>query len=225
MMDAKMPPSHKNPTYQCGTCQWYLSGYEGNNCKKIRGVDINTQACVEYSAPLADPFREIVAHDKYVDGINKAFGSPKFLIDDTAILTELRSYIVDENVITFNYGSQQDPEAIIKALQKTISFRARVSNILTTLIDMQHDFQELQEKATLWIFSKYAMIRELKNESMRKTAFDRIFPSSVSIQVKLKKLHATASHIDSKLDRNERTLETILNSINYSRRHIQGFQR
>lgn len=220
-----MPPPHKNPTLQCGSCQWYHSGFEGNNCKRTRGVDLITQACIEYTAPLADPFREIVAQDKYVDGINNAFTSSKFTIDSDAILTELRSYIVDESVITFNYGGQQDPDAIIKALQKTISFRARVSNILTTLIDLQHDFQELQEKATLWIFSKYALIRDLKNESMRKTAFDRIFPASVALQSKLKKLQATAAHIDSKLDRNERTLETILNSINYSRRNIQGFQR
>lgn len=204
-------PEAQVKNLKCGTCQWFMSGYGNNNCRNLRGVDITSVGCLEYTTILEDPFHEI-ASDKYIKSIRSNLASPKFKIDSTSLMEELKSYIVDASYLNQQYGSTQDLESIDRALRTIVAYRARVSNIYTTLIDLKYDHEELINQATLWIFSKYQMVRDLKNEMARKTALDRSLPESIPLSKNLEKLLTSSKYIDEKLTQNEFTFKAILSS-------------
>lgn len=223
-----MPAQHpeaeaKNIT--CGSCQWFTAGFKGRHCQKLRGVDHNTLACEEYILPLDDPF-VMVLQDKYIQGIRKELQSIRFKIDES-VSEELKSSIVeDDNIVKGKFGSKQDLEGIAVVLRNVIALRSRVSTIYTSLIDIKFEFDEMQSHCSLWLYSKYAqLMKDLKNETMRKAAFLRIVPEMIQVQSNIEKNIILAKYADDRLDANERTLTKILGSsekLYFSRERIGG---
>lgn len=207
----KVHPNAKSGTLVCGRCQWFASGFNGATCQKIRDVQIDTPACVEFKEYLEDQFHEVM-DDKYIHGVRESLRGNRFKLNEQAILEELRTYNLDHNLMQFTYGSTQDLESVGVAMRKIVAYRARVSSIYTSLIDMQHDLDEIMSQASLWLYSKYPMIRDLKNETQRKAAFDRLVPEQIFISKSISKLMATSKYVDEKLDSNERALGRILSS-------------
>ena len=172
---SEKPPQHPEAeakSMMCGSCQWFLAGFNGSNCQTDRLVDFDSLACREFTPPFNDPFQHII-QDKYIQGIREALRSHKFLID-SSILTEIRGYIVEDDFIKFKYGTKQDLESVNLTLKRIIQFRSRISTIYTSLIDIKYEFEELQNHCNLWLHAKYESIRELKNESMRKNGRDSL---------------------------------------------------
>lgn len=211
-MPKNMPQTHPDALSKglvCGGCQWYTSGFRGN-CQTIREVAVDTQACIEYTKVLKDVFFEILT-DKFLLGIRQELKHKKFLIAES-IFDELKGYVIDQDFDNFKYGSQQDLELLTKTLLKTVPLRARVSTIYTTLIDIQHDFDELIERAWMWMYSKYSLIRDLKNEAIRKSAMDRVLPEVLVIRKNINKGLELSKFLDEKLDKNEWALKAALES-------------
>jgi hypothetical protein len=210
----EMPPSHPEAeakNLRCGCCQWYSAGFNGITCKQLRSVEVDTVACREYTEPLDDPFMEIVVKDKYIQGIRESLKSPKFIIDDS-ILVEMRGYIIEDDFLKYKFGSKQDLEAINNTLKKIVQLRSRISTIFTSLIDIKYEFDEILNHTNLWLYSKYGLIRDLKNDSLRKAVFMRILPEIIDITKNIEKNMATAKYIEDHLENNERTLSKILGS-------------
>ncbi len=204
-MPKNMPPVHPEAELRslvCGSCQWYMAGFEGDNCQRRRGVEVDTPACQEYTIPMEDPFYEII-RDKYIQRIRREIVSERFKID-SSIIVELRSYIQTENLNKYKFGTQQDLEGINTFVKKIIYYRARVSNIYTSLLDVKYDFDEVISHANLWLYSKYPVVQTLKNETARRSAFQRIMPEMIEVQKDIDKNLATAKYIDDYLDSNER---------------------
>jgi hypothetical protein len=195
----------------CGSCQWFTAGFGGKNCQITRQVSINTTACVEYQKPLADPFQAL-ASDKVIQEIRGRLREPKFTIDHVAILDELKSYIVGEQLGTNQFGTRQDIEGICDHLRRVVTYRARISTIYTSLLDIRHDYEELVGYAHSWLYTKYQVVRDLKNEMSREAVFSRLFPESVRILRDLNKSTTVAKYLDEKLESAERTLGRILSS-------------
>jgi len=210
----EIPPPHPEAEAKglmCGSCQWFSAGFNGVTCKHTRLVAIDTIACREYTEPLEDPFVEIVLKDKYIQGIREAFKSSKFIIDES-ILVEMRGYIIEEDFQKYKFGSKQDLEAINTTLKKIIQLRSRISTIYTSLIEVKYEYEEILNHTNLWLYSKYGIIRELKNDNMRKAIFMRIIPEIIDISKTIEKNMTTAKYIEDHLENNERTLSKILGS-------------
>jgi len=209
----EMPPVHPEAeakSLMCGSCQWFISGFNGNNCQKTRYVTFDTIACREFTLPLDDPFFPIV-QDKYIQGVRESIRSPRFTIDNS-ILVEMQGYIIDDDFTKYRFGTKQDLEAINITLKKIIQLRARMSTLFTSLIDIKYELEELLDHSNLWLYSKYASIRELKNENMRKAILLRIIPEVIDISKNLEKNMATAKYVERHLENNEMTLAKILGS-------------
>ena len=216
-------PEAEAKNLMCGSCQWFASGFNGKTCQKTRLVEYNTLACKEFTLPLYDPFFEITG-DKYIQGIRDVLRSNKFKIDDS-ILAEIRSYIVEDNFNKYRFGTSQDLECINLALKKIIQLRARVSALFTSMLDIKHEFEELHTHSQLWLYSKYALVRELKSEGMRKIIINRLLPEMIHISKNIDKNLATAKYIENHLECNEQTLIKILNSSEklwFSRERVGG---
>jgi len=210
----EMPPKHPEAESKgliCGACQWFSAGFNGNSCQKTRLVEFDTMACREFTLPLDDPFHEIVIKDKYIHGIREDLRRPRFNIDES-ISEEMRGYVIDTDLTKYSFGSVQDMEAISDTLKKIIQYRSRLSSIYTTLIDVKYDFEARQQHYNLWLNSKYACIRELRNDTMRKAAMARILPEIIDISRSLEMNLALAKHAEEHLENNERTLSKILGS-------------
>lgn len=213
-MDTEIKP-HDHPEaeakgWSCGSCQWYTAGFHGKNCQSVRGVGLDTVACVEYIRPLDDPY-QLIGQDKVIKEIRNHLKSKRFLID-ISIIEELKSYVIGEEVTKSHFGSKQDVEGICEVLRRTVSYRARASTIHTTMIDLKHEYDELVAYAQSWLYSKYQLIRELRNEASRESVFGRLLPESIPIQKNLNKVLSIAKFIDEKLETTERTLSRILSS-------------
>lgn len=205
-------PEAEAEDVRCGTCQWFKAGFgDSGSCQKNRDVVETTYACFEYTQPLMDTFQDI-ATDKYVLGIRQKLRTNRFRLDGESILEELRSYIIEQDLTKSKLGTKQDMQEINQYLRKIIANRSRVSMIYTSLIDTRHELEELEHYAELWLYSHYAKMTNLKNESMRRSAMYRILPELVPIKKNLKKLMATGEYIDKKLDTAEHTLAKILQS-------------
>ena len=208
-----MPETHPEAEhfgYTCASCQWFTAGFNGMNCQRRRGVNANTKSCVEYVLPLDDYFHDLV-QDKYVVGVREAIAVGGFIVDDS-VLKEVRSYILEGDFSKYSFGSTQDLQAMTEHLKKIIQYRARVSNIYTNLLDMKHDLDALVGHALMWLYAKYSVMRNLKNENARRAALHRLVPGLIQSQESLEKAIATTKHIDEKLDANERTLGKILSA-------------
>jgi hypothetical protein len=208
----KVHPEAISGDMVCGQCQWFVSGFKGQNCKTVREVVVDTPACVEFVPHVSDFYEEISLADKYIIGIRQAMLSNKFKLDESTLIDELKSYMVEMDLRHKPYGTQQDLEAISQAIRQIIAYRSRVSSIYTSVLDLKHELEELMRHASLWLYSKYSNLQELKNESYRKAAFDRILPESIQLSTTLEKLSAVARYVDEKLDGNERALGKIISS-------------
>ena len=205
-------PEAEAEDVRCGMCQWFKAGFNNSgDCNKSRDVQADTYACVEYTQPLLDSFQDI-ATDKYIIGIRQKLRTNRFRLDGESILEELRSYIIEQDLTKSKLGTKQDLQQVNGYLRLIIANRSRVSTIYTSLIDNRHELEELEHYAELWLYSHYAKMTNLKNESMRRSAMFRIIPELVPIKKTLKKLMATAEYIDKKLDTAEHTLAKILSS-------------
>jgi hypothetical protein len=221
-MPAKHPEADAK-NIMCGSCQWFLAGFNGKNCQTVRGVKYNTAACKEFTLPLSDPYFHII-QDKYIQGIREVLASSKFKID-ASILEELRSYIIDDDFTKFRFGTVQDLEAMNLSLKKIIQLRSRVSTIYTSMMDIKHEYEELQYHCQLWLVSKYEIIRDLKSEGLRKVVTLRLLPEMINISKNIDKNIIVAKHIDDRLESNERTLSKILSSSEklwFSRERVGG---
>jgi len=207
-MPGKHPEAGKKG-YCCSSCQWFTVGYAGN-CQTLRGVSIDTPACIEYLQPQVDEFAEIMI-DKYLVGLRESFKHPMFKLDDS-LAAELTGYLLDEDLSSKQMGTLQDLTRINEMLRKILAYRARVSNIYTSLIDIKHELDERINYANLWLFAKHKVYKDLKNAVARKAAFDRIMPEAMPIKKTISKLEVTAKYVDDRLDANERLLCKILAS-------------
>jgi len=206
----KVHPEAASRGWVCGQCQWFASGYN-QTCEKLRAVEIDTPACIEFTAYLEDYYHEII-DDKYIHGLRAALRGNRFKINETALLEELKQYNIDVDLAVNKLGTLQDMEAITGAIKTIVGYRSRVVAIYTSLLDLQHDMEEMMSHASLWLYSKYETMRDLKNEGMRQAAFDRLLPEKIAIQKNISKLVATAKYMDEKLDSNERALGKILSA-------------
>lgn len=218
-------PEAEAEDVRCGSCQWFKAGFGASgSCQKNRDVTESTYACIEYTQPLLDSFQDIAA-DKYILGIRQKLRSNTFRLDGESILEELRSYIIEQDLSKSKLGTKQDLIEINNYLRRIIANRSRVSTIFTSLIDTKHELEELEHYAELWLYSNYAKMTNLKNESMRRSAIFRILPELVQIRKNLKKLMATGEYIDKKLDTAEHTLAKIMGSsekLMFSREKLLG---
>lgn len=206
-----MPDRHPEATLRkltCGGCQWFSSGYNGENCRKLRDVEALTLACVEFRPIFEDPFHD-AAKDKFLMGINDAMTSNYFLVDPK-LLKELKDYIIKLDTISNNMGRNAEFNVLNSKLKEVVGYRARITEIASDLIELKHDLQQLADQASMWLYSKYDFMMELRNEEQRKAAFDRILPYYKATKVPIDKLSATLELVDEKLNQNERTLRTIL---------------
>lgn len=213
-MNERYPGQHPEAEAEdtrCGSCQWYKAGFgDSGNCSANRDVQAMTYACVEYTPPLVDSFQDIMP-DKYVLGVRKQLRSPRFNLDES-LLEELRGYVVEDDFSKYRFGTQQDLEEINRYLRKVVVNRSRVSTIFTSLLDTKYEFEELMQHSELWLYSKYAKMTTLKNESIRSAAMNRLLPEQIPIRKNLKKFIAVAEYIDKKFDSAEFTLSKILAS-------------
>ena len=194
----------------CGTCQWFAVGYNGQSCRKLRNVDISDEACIEYTELLDDPYQEI-ASDKFISGVREQLRHSRYRIDQS-ILEELKGYIINIEFAGAELGSRQDIEGVLNILKSVVAYSARVSNIYTAILDVNYEVEKLGNDANLWLFSKYAQIRDLKNEHTRKSVFNRLIPEYHITIKNIEKVLITAKYLDSKLDKSDRTLQAILRS-------------
>lgn len=219
-MPKDMPAQHHQAVDKklfCASCQWFSSGLNGQTCRKLREVEVTTPACVEYTIIMKDPFHE-VARDKKLLQIREVFGTNKAFLIHPDILSELASYATKlrEDFVDKRFGTAHDLHTLQQGLFDIVSFRARVSSIYTNLLDIQYEVEKNKREANSWLYSKYDVWRDLKNEGSREAAFDRIIPEVVGIQSSLNKAIATAKYIDDVLNKNDWTLRTILESVQRS---------
>jgi hypothetical protein len=208
-----MPPTHPEAATKdltCGRCQWLNSGFNGQNCFLSRQVELTTPACIEFTERLKDPFHEIL-RDKYILGIREALKTRKYNLNES-LVDELRGYIVEDNLSDLNYGDSKDIVRLSRILGEIISHRGRVTTIYTQALETKYDMEEMSDQISLWLYSKYAVIRELKNEVQRKAAENRLLPELMPIRKNLHKVLDLAAHLDNRLDATERTIRTILDS-------------
>lgn len=209
-----MPPTHaeaESKQLKCGSCQWFGSGFNGQTCFAARQVELETPACIEYVSKLKDPFHEIT-RDKYINAIRDALKTRKFNLSDT-LIDELRGYVVGDNLANLNFGDSKDIMRMSQILADIVRHRARVTTIYTQAMETKHDLEEMSDHISLWLYSKYAVVRELKNEVQRKAAENRLLPELMPIRKNLHKVLDLAAHLDNRLDATERTVRTILDSM------------
>jgi endonuclease/exonuclease/phosphatase family metal-dependent hydrolase len=206
------PEDHpEGSKYRCGTCQWFAVGFRGEACQKNRGVEVDTTACIEYKAVMQDPYKEIVT-DKYITGIRSALVKLNKRCNYTAITEELRNYQMDIDKLKNKFGSTQDLEGIDKLLRMIISYRDRVTAVYTELLELNKEYDELTQHANMWLHSKYAIMRDLKNEAARKAATDRILPELIGTGRNITTLITTTKFMNDKINDNEFTLRAILSA-------------
>lgn len=212
-----MPPAHAEAATKklvCGSCQWFNSGLDGNNCRKLRDVEVDTIACVEFTTLLKDQFHE-VARDKIILQIREMLRHNRFKVD-TSLLEELRGYVINEDFTKYKYGTQQDIATMQRSLMQVVSYRARVSFIYTSMIDVQVELETELRQAKMWLYSKYKVMIDLKNEEMREAALHRLLPELIPITASINKVILTSKYLDEKLDKNDWTLRAILDSVQKS---------
>ena len=205
-MAINKPFNHPDENLTCGECQWFNDGF---SCSVERQVTSVERACMEFTKPLPD-MAESLKTDKFLVKLRGAFQNPKFELPHT-IIDELNRYMFDE-AINFPMGTYQELEALATNLKRLNSYYARVGQISTYITDIKYDFEELHRKASMWLFTRYPVIRNLKNDTQRQAAFDAAIPESVAISVKLRKANAVAETVDAKLTRSTQALKAILNT-------------
>jgi hypothetical protein len=194
----------------CGQCQWYSAGYNGQNCQKTREVLAETTACPEFTEVLTDPFHA-VAKDKYVVGVRQEMKSSRFRINPD-LFDEIRGCIVSYTFQKRDLANAHDMLQLQEYLTTIVSNRSRISSIFTHAIDVSADVEGLIDKLQLWVYSKYEIMRELKNEGLRKAAFNRLMPEYVDVNRDIQKLMETARYVDKKLQEDEGTIRAVLTS-------------
>lgn len=210
MPNANYPKTHPDKKLKCGSCQWFLSGYNGNNCRRVREVEADTQACVEFTAFLKDPFHAL-SQDKYILSLKEALKAARFRLSDD-VVEELKGYILDQDFNDYRIGTDRDLQRLHESLLLIIQYQARVSQIFTMIIDTKHELEKIQRHFLMWLSSKYTVYKDLKNESLRKAACDRILPEIIPIQQNIDKVYSLAKYADETLEKNDWRIRAILGS-------------
>jgi hypothetical protein len=208
-----MPAQHKwakDQSLMCGSCQWFRMGFRQKGCRETRKVEIHTFACVEFKEPMENIYQDLDG-DKYLEEIRAYLASGAFHVD-ISLLDELKNYLQQDDFSSYRFGTKQDLESMMGYLQKIVGWRARVSTIYTSLIDLKIQLEEVNEKSQMWLYNNYAIIRNLKNDILRQAAFNQLIPEYSKTRKRIKTHLLIAEHIDSKLDANERTIGKILSS-------------
>lgn len=212
-MPINMPAEHPSAlkdNLTCGTCQWYLTGYLGRSCRSLREVEPNTRACLEYEEYMNDPFTSICNNDKLITELRKDLKN-NYDIEDSELISEVNSYILKtDNLTTQQLGVNQNLTQIVITLKSVLAIRQRLSQINTSVIDLNANYEEVLTKARMWVYARYKVVRELKNEQLRTAAFDRILPEKIPIEKKLHKVMALIKYLDEKLKDNEYTIRMII---------------
>ena len=210
-MPINMPDKHpeaKIRKLMCGGCQWFSAGYEGQTCRKTRDVEVLTTACVEYRPIFEDPYHN-ASQDKFLVGVNESLLSDYFTVDPK-LTSELKDYIIRLDEITENMGRNAEYNVLNTKLKQVVAYRARITEVYADCIEVKHDLLKVADQASMWLYSKYPFMMELRNEEQRKAAFDRILPYYRPTKSSVDRLSAMLELVDSKLTQNERTLRTIL---------------
>lgn len=210
-MPINMPDEHPEANLRkltCGSCQWFTAGYKGSNCRKTRDVEPMTPACVEYTPIFEDPYHE-ASKDKYLVGVSSEIASEYYQIDQS-IIKEMKDYIVNLEGAVGGMGRNAESNALNNKLKEIVAYRARVTTVTSDIIEIKSFLSEKVDNANMWLYSKYPFMMELRNEEQRRAAFDRILPTYRPVKTSLDRLQATVDLIDSKLDKNERTIRSIL---------------
>jgi hypothetical protein len=207
-----MPPEHpeaKEKALTCGLCQWFQSGYNGQTCYKTRNVSVTTVACEEYTVKFQDPFHEM-SKDKYIQGIRDALKHNKFKVNE-ALITELQGYIVNLDAVKHN--DSNDLIRVNGSLTTIVAYRSRVTTIYASALEVKSALDEIRSAIDLWLYSKYSTMRDLKNENMRTAAINRIIPEMVPIHTGLNKVMKLSEYLENRLDANEKTIRSLLESV------------
>ena len=204
-------PEEDSKNLKCGACQWFAVGYNGSNCQKTRQVEVTTPACIEYTNRFRDPFAEI-ERDKFITGVRQEVLASRSLLINENIIIEMKGYILEMENIIQGYGSNQDMIGLNQLLTKIVMYRARVSSIYTTALEIKHSIIKLERKANMWLYSKYAIVRDLKNELARNAVMDRLIPELTGIKIDMDRVTEISQYLDAKLNDNDRTLTNILKS-------------
>jgi D-ribose pyranose/furanose isomerase RbsD len=165
---------------------------------------------LEDSSSIVDPFLQI-SQDVNLIELSTSLNSPRFMLSDS-LLDELRHYSISEEMLNNSFGSSQDVQAITQCLKNVVIFRHRVGQIHTMLIDLHHDLEELNHTVQTYLYRKYSVYRNLKNEVQRNSAVDSALPDFYKVNSRVLKFLEIAKYVDEKLDKNEFTLRAILQS-------------
>jgi hypothetical protein len=208
---ANKPQDHPNAAAKnlvCGMCQWFGNGLNGEDCQKTRAVAFTSTACVEYSSP-SDNLYHACEQDKLIREARTQLQKPTFRLSDT-ILDELRGYVLDPDLAAHPFGTQAELNELVASIKKIVAYRARVATIYSTLVETEYNFQQLFKQAEAQLYSHYATIRNLKNDTQREAAINKIIPEVLTIRTRLKKMLATATYVDEKLKETEGSLRSVL---------------
>ena len=212
-MPINMPKNHPEASIRklvCGGCQWFTAGYEGEDCRKLRDVEATTTACIEFKPIFSDPYHD-ASSDKFIAGIRTKLTSNYFLIDPKVIV-EIKGYVVNLETLVDGMGRNAEFNALNSALKKVVAYRARVTDILSDCIELKSHLNRLVDQANMWLYSKYEVFRELKNDKQRQAGFDRVIPEYSPVATQMDILIKTVELVDGKLDKQERTIKSILES-------------
>lgn len=211
-MTNKMPSTHPEAALKnlmCGSCQWFSAGYKGNTCQITRGVGINTVACIEYLPTMQDPYN-VYSKDKYILGLRESLKSSLSESIHKKWREEISGYNIDPSSINFAAGQHNEVESLKVMLKTVIEYRNRITEICSTLILEEGTLDEVEEKAYIWLVSKYEEVRDLKNEKQRQMVISRAMPEYVTIKHEIYRTSKLAKFIDDKLDKNDKTLMKLI---------------
>lgn len=196
----------------CGSCRWFSVGYKGITCQKTRKVVIDTPACVEYQEGIKDPWA-IFRNDKYLHAMREDMVKVLETKSFEGYITELSTYIVKIEKLDFALGQHQSAYHLQVGLQTVVGYRARVSEIFTTIIGYNKELEKFKEKAYVWLSSTYSEVREAKNEKAKEVALYRAIPELMELEKIIEKTLDIAKYVDGKLDKNDMTIGNMLKSV------------
>jgi len=214
MRSKELPKQHPESQVKgltCGLCQWFMTGYKNQTCRNVRGVEVNSPACIKYSEIKEDPYHDM-NDDEYLCDIRSELKNGRFTFDPNPPLNELRALSESISISGKQYGTLQDLEALDQTLRRVVTSRSRVSSIYTYAIDIEQDLAEITKTIKVWLASKYPSYSAAKNETIRTAAFYRAVPELITIEANVDKLRITAKYVDDKLSSVEFTIRAIFSS-------------
>jgi hypothetical protein len=175
-------------------------------------VVLDTPACVEWKEGIKDPWA-VFRSDKYLLAMREDMMRVLETKSFEGYITELSGYIVKIENLNFSLGQHQSAFHLQVGLQTVVGYRARVSEIFTTIIQYNKELEKFKEKAYVWLSSSYPEVREAKNEKAKEVALSRAIPELLELEKIIEKTLEVARYIDGKLDKNDMTIGNMLKSV------------